>query len=94
MENFEWDPNKDRINQEKHSVSFEDAQDAFFDPNRLIIKDSSHSTTEETRYYCIGRVTGGVLTVRFTYRQKIIRIFGAGFWRKYKKLYFQQSEEA
>ncbi len=43
---------------------------------------------EEARFYCIGRTGRGVLTVRFTYRSgDIIRIFGAGYWRKGRRLY-------
>jgi hypothetical protein len=32
----------------------------------------------------LGEVDGGILTVRFTYRNEIIRIFGAGYWKKGK----------
>ena len=39
------------------------------------------------RYYCFGMVDGGVMTVRFTSRNNIIRIIGAGYWRKGKKYY-------
>ncbi|MGV2389878.1 MAG UNVERIFIED_CONTAM: BrnT family toxin [Microcystis novacekii LVE1205-3] len=35
-ESFEWDEDKNRLNQQKHDVSFELAQYAFFDPNRVI----------------------------------------------------------
>jgi len=30
----------------------------------------------------MGRVGEGTLTVRFTYRGNVIRIYGAGYWRK------------
>ena len=33
-------------------------------------------------YFCFGAVDGGVLTVHFTWRAGVIRIFGAGYWRK------------
>ena len=36
---FEWDSDKDRINQSKHGVSFEEAQLAFVDPKRVIAID-------------------------------------------------------
>ena len=74
---FEWDENKDAENQNKHGVQFSLAQYAFADPNRVIAEDLAHSETE-TRYFCFGVVDGGVLTVRFTYRGGVIRIFGAG----------------
>ena len=59
---FEWDEEKDRDNQEKHNVSFSLAQRAFLDPHRIIVKDVSHSMEEE-RFYCIGRVDEGIITV-------------------------------
>lgn len=87
---FEWDTAKDWQNQEKHGVAFAFAQYAFADPMRVILADDEHST-EENRFYCLGQVGDGILTVRFTYRDKIIRIFGAGYWRKGKKLYEKEN---
>jgi len=83
---FEWDDEKDRFNQKKHGVSFALAQFAFLDENRVILEDLEHSDAEK-RYYCLGRVADGIMTVRFTYRKNIIRIIGAGHWRKGKKIY-------
>ena len=83
---FEWDEEKDKENQEKHNVPFSLAQYAFLDPMRIIVEDINHSR-EENRFYCIGRVGEGIITVRFTYRGNIIRIFGAGYWRKGRKIY-------
>jgi len=88
---FEWDSNKDIENQEKHGVSFQQAQYAFADPHRVIAEDIAHSD-EEKRYYCFGKVNDGILTVRFTYRENIIRIFGAGYWRKGKVMYEQENK--
>jgi len=89
---FEWDTNKDKINQEKHGVSFFEAQRAFWDANRVIAEDVEHSHSEE-RYYCFGKVDGEVMTVRFTYRNNKIRIIGAGYWRKGKKIYEKEKNE-
>lgn len=84
---FDWDSAKEQLNLEKHGVSFTIAKQAFYDEQRLIAKDVGHSVSED-RYYCIGRVeTAGILTVRFTFREDVIRIFGAGYWRKGKKAY-------
>jgi len=90
--NFEWDELKNIENQEKHGVSFYEAQYAFFDEQRVIAEDLSHSQKEK-RFYCFGKNEhgDGVLTVRFTYRAKRIRIFGAGYWRKGKKVYEQSN---
>jgi len=88
---FEWDPIKDRANRAKHGVSFSVAQRAFFDPQRVIAEDLSHSSATERRYFCFGIVGMGVMTVRFTWRGGRIRIFGAGYWRKGKLIYEQQN---
>ena len=87
---FEYDPKKDILNQKKHGVSFEQAKAAFGDVHRVIASDSSHSQ-RETRYLCYGMVEGGVLTVRFTMRGKRIRIFGAAYWRKGRKIYEKEN---
>ena len=83
---FEWDSEKDLLNQDKHGVSFAEAQFAFADPDRVIAEDLSHSQSEN-RYYCFGKVGGEIMTVRFTYRQSVIRIIGAGYWRGGKRIY-------
>jgi len=44
---FEWEPDKDKTNQEKHGVSFYAAQDAFFDGNRIITLDVKDSTPKD-----------------------------------------------
>ncbi len=88
---FEWDSEKDKDNQKKHGVSFATAQYAFVDPDRVIADDIGHSGTEK-RYYCFGRVAGGILTVRFTYRKSVIRIIGAGYWRKGKNIYEKENK--
>lgn len=89
-QSFEWDNAKDRLNRAKHGVSFRLAQVAFFDPRRVIAEDLDHGGAEP-RYFCFGKVADGVLTVRFTYRDGRIRIFGAGYWRKGKRIYEQQN---
>ncbi|MCP4670845.1 MAG: BrnT family toxin [Desulfobacula sp.] len=89
--NFEWDDTKDKTNQTKHGVSFALAQLAFLDENRIILEYLEHST-EENRYYCLGKISEGILTVRFTYRSNKIRIFGAGYWRKGKKIYEKENK--
>lgn len=88
---FEWDQRKDAENQAKHGIPFALAQYAFADLKRVIAEDTTHSTKEE-RYFCFGRVADGVLTVRFTHRSGVIRIFGAGYWRKGKVIYERENQ--
>jgi len=91
MVHFEWDPTKDRANREKHGVTFAQAQLAFADRHRVIAEDLSHSSAEK-RYYCFGQVGDGIVTVRFTYRGDVIRILGAGYWRRGKRIYEQENQ--
>jgi uncharacterized protein len=71
---FVWDEKKNDANLEKHRVSFQVAQGAFMDSQRVIARDLSHSEVEE-RFYCFGKVDGGVL----------------GFWRKGKQIYDKEN---
>ncbi len=86
MIHFEWNSKKNAENKTKHGVPFELAQYAFSDPYRVIAVDLEHSRSEN-RFYCFGRVGDGILTVRFTYRADVIRVIGAGYWRKGRKIY-------
>jgi uncharacterized DUF497 family protein len=88
---FEWDRAKDRANRLKHGVGFAAAQSAFTDRHRVIALDTAHSSTEP-RYFCFGRVGAGILTVRFTYRAGVIRIIGAGYWRKGKQIHERENQ--
>lgn len=88
---FIWDSNKELANIKKHGIDFITAAKAFKDPRRKIYIDSKHSVNEE-RLFCIGKVRGMVVTVRFTYRGGKIRIIGAGYWRK-GKLYYEKKDD-
>jgi len=90
LPDFEWDDFKNSQNRQKHGVSFYEAQYAFADPQRVIIEDLDHGGDED-RFFCFGKVKGGVMTVRFTVREGIIRIIGAGYWRKGKKIYDKEN---
>jgi len=87
---FEWDSDKDEINRQKHNVSFSFAQRVFADPKRIIYEDFKHSNHEK-RYYCFGKVKDEIITVRFTYRENVVRIIGAGYWRKGRKIYEEEN---
>lgn len=78
---FSWDPVKESANIHKHGVDFATAAKVLKDVRRKIYTDAMHSAQEE-RFFCIGKVENRILTVRFTYRGGLIRIIGAGYWRK------------
>ncbi len=90
-EGFEWDEAKNLENQAKHGVSFEQAVGAFRDPRRVVIEDVVHSRVEK-RYHCMGSADCGVVTVRFTRRGSVVRILGAGYWRKGRKIYEKENQ--
>ncbi|MGH2537791.1 MAG: BrnT family toxin [Candidatus Promineifilaceae bacterium] len=46
---FEWDPDNERLNLEKHGVSFALAQYAFADPQRVILEDVTHSSEQANK---------------------------------------------
>lgn len=50
---FEWDENKNRINQHKHGISFLEAKTVFYDEEALVIDDPEHSEQED-RFIILG----------------------------------------
>lgn len=87
---FEWDSAKEASNLRKHGVDFSTVANAFEDPKLLIVPNAKHSSAE-SRFYAIGHDGRGVLTVRFTLRGGSIRVIGAGYWRKQRKNYENQT---
>lgn len=90
MIRFAWDEKKNAANLQKHGIDFEACKIAFADTQRLIVEDAAHSQREQ-RFFCIGRVSEGIVTVRFTWRDGVIRIIGAGFWREGKARYEKEN---
>ena len=64
-ETFEWDGKKNLENQLKHRVSFEEAQYAFTDQDRIVLRDTEHSKVEK-RYFCIAEIKKGIITLFLT----------------------------
>jgi hypothetical protein len=57
----------------------------------VIARDVGHGGSEQ-RHFCIGSAGRGILTVRFTFREGVIRIIGAGYWRKGRRVYEQENQ--
>ena len=77
--NFEWDKNKNLINQRKHGVSFEEVKSVFEDTYAILFDDPDHSEYEE-RFLIIGMtVAKGICIVSHCYRgaDETIRIISA-----------------
>ena len=88
---FVWKIEREIENIAKHRVDFTTASKAFADPGRKIFIDSKHSVSED-RYYCVGKVNNKIMIVRFVYREDLIRIFGAGYWRKGRMYYEKEND--
>ena len=75
---FDWDPDKNELNIRNYGVSFEEAQEAFVDPNALEEYDGEHSTTKEPRFNLVGLSSRRLLVVVFIeIENETIRIISA-----------------
>jgi uncharacterized DUF497 family protein len=76
---FEWDQDKDRLNQQAHGVSFAEAQSVFLDESAVQFYDEGHSGDED-RYVMVGLSSHlRLLLVVHTYREedRVIRVISA-----------------
>lgn len=73
---FDWDEgNRDKP--KKHGVTIEEAEEAFFDQNKIVFSDWTHSTKEK-RSTLLGKTRKGrLLNITYTIRKKKIRIITA-----------------
>ena len=71
----EWDDNKNKINIQKHGISFETAALVFADEERIEYYDEIHSVNED-RYVVLGCVQG-ILYVVYTMRGEATRLISA-----------------
>jgi uncharacterized DUF497 family protein len=87
---FEWDPDKAAINWKRHRVSFEEAVEAFFDPQAVDDFDPEHSL-EESRFNLIGLSSRRLLFVVYTeVRKEVIRLISARkAEKKHRSIYAQ-----
>lgn len=72
---FERDVEQDRINRQKHGISFETASYVFRDEHYIEMYEFEHSD-EEDRYIAIGMVES-ILLVVFTERRAHVRLISA-----------------
>jgi len=70
-----FDPLKNRINREKHGVTFSDLETFFADERAITIEDNDHA---EQRWLTLGSdAAGRILVVAYTWRSNVIRIISA-----------------
>jgi len=71
----DWDPEKNRSNQRKHGISFEDAMAVFQDPDRIEVLDDRDYGEE--RWAVIGTIGRIVVFLIYANRQGDIRLISA-----------------
>lgn len=87
---FEWDENKNQINQRKHGVSFQEAKTVFYDEEALVIDDPEHSEMED-RFIILGlSKKANLLVVCHCYRASdtVIRLISARKATKTESKYY------
>jgi len=93
MLKFEWEPQKAKINLQKHGVSFTEASTAFEDVLSLTIDDPLHSS-DEKRLVLIGMSFKNRLTiVVHTERGDNIRIISARKATKKERKYYENNAQ-
>ena len=71
---FDWDEEKNLLNQKKHNISFTEATTVFYDENAIEYYDDNHSTYEE-RFLLLGRSFKlRILLIIFCLRKKETQI--------------------
>ena len=78
-QHIEWDERKNKANQKKHGISFEEAKTAFLDENARVVPDPDHSD-EEDRFVLLGlSIRLRIVVVCHCYRanEDVIRIISA-----------------
>lgn len=74
---YEWDPDKDLINQRLHGVSFAEASTVFLDPLAATVVDERYELSE-LRFRTVGyTLTNRLVLVAHTDRGDRIRIISA-----------------
>jgi uncharacterized DUF497 family protein len=63
---FEWDIEKNRVNQKKHGVSFEEAKSVFYDDKAIQFWDDDHSEQED-RFLLLGKSYKYLSKINYTY---------------------------
>ena len=91
MQEFRWDKNKAKSNEQKHGVSFDEAITVFKDPFTLTILDPDHSV-DETRFIDLGYSDHGrLLIVVYTERDNLIRLISSRLANNAERKTYEQS---
>jgi len=85
---FEYNSNKSELNQEKHGIDFDEAQQLWNDENLL---EAPLNFPDETRFLCIGKIEEKHWSAVITYRLGAIRIISVRRSRHVEVEYYENS---
>ncbi len=88
--NFEWNPEKSRVNKMKHGVSFDEAV-ILWERNYLEVENIARSLTGETRNATLGWIGHEIYLAIWTWRENKLRLISVRKARKYEKEIFLKS---
>ncbi len=83
---FEYDLNKSNSNHEKHGIDFEEAQEMWNDPDRLVIPARCD---DEERFAMLARLNGKIWAAFYTIRGQNTRIISVRRARKAEEALYE-----
>ena len=90
---FDWDDSNRNKNQEKHSVTWRECEQAFFNTPFVVFEDLKHSISEK-RFYSLGITNANrKLFIAFTIRKKLIRVISARDMHKKERTIYEKFKE-
>jgi uncharacterized DUF497 family protein len=90
---FDWDEANTHKNWERHRVSPEEADDAFFNEPLMVRSDIRHSRREK-RYYALGQTgSGRCLFVAFTIRRSLVRVISVRDMNRRERTAYAKNED-
>ena len=88
---FEWDPAKDRANQEKHGISFLQASQIF--RGFVLVSEDARRNYGQPRFIAVGEYDREILRVVFTRRNDDTRIISAWKAGRHERKAYEQARE-
>jgi uncharacterized DUF497 family protein len=86
---FDWDPDKSRVNRQKHGIDFTSAKVIWEDPERIEIEAPYPL---ENRFILIGKIKNNLWTAIYTIRNETIRIISVRRSRQEEKKLYEKEK--
>jgi len=92
---FEWDDGNNQKNWISHQVTTSEAEDVFYDKNRLMLPDIKHSKEGEPRHILMGTTKQArMLFIAFTISQDKVRVISARDMHRKEKILYEKAISA